>query len=83
MIDIDYKVLVKGYNYLIHYKLVKEVDISVYKKIIDEGLYKEETDIINNSGNSSITDSNKSISYTSEELNIESDQIVNIIIYIS
>ena len=73
MIDIDYKVLVKGYNYLIHYKLVKEVDISVYKKIIDEGLYKEETDIINNSDNSSITDSNKSISYTSEELNIESD----------
>ena len=73
MIDIDYKVLVKGYNYLIHYKLVKEVDISVYKKIIDEELYKEETDIINNSDNSSITDSNKSISYTSEELNIESD----------
>ena len=73
MIDIDYKDLVKGYTYLIHYKLVKEVDISVYKKIIDEELYKEETDIINNSDNSSITDSNKSISYTFEELNIESD----------
>ena len=73
MIDVDYKDLVKGYTYLIHYKLVKEVNISVYNKIIEEKLYIEEIDNINNSEDSSITDNNKSIIYTSEESNNESD----------
>ena len=73
MIDVDYKDLVKGYTYLIHYKLVKEVNLSVYNKIIEEKLYIEEIDNINNSEDSSITDNNKSIIYTSEESNNESD----------
>ena len=35
-IDVDYKDLIKSYTYLIHYKLVKEAEISVYNKIIEE-----------------------------------------------
>ena len=64
----DINDLIKGYIYLIDYKLVKEVDITVYNKIIEEKLYlsidsnAEDLDFnLNNDSNSD------SIDYTSSE----------------
>ena len=71
-IDVDYKDLIKGYTYLIHYKLVKEVEISVYNKIIEEKLYDSEIENNNTSDINSNSDSKHSISYTSEDSSSES-----------
>ena len=71
-IDIDYNDLIKGYTYHIHYKLVKEVEISVYNKIIEEKLYDNELENNNNNDIKSNSDSENSISYTSEDSKSES-----------
>ena len=64
----DINDLIKGYIYLIDYKLVKEVDITVYNKIIEEKLYlsidSNAEDLYFNSNNDSNSDS---IDYTSSE----------------
>ena len=38
-LDVDFTDLIKGYIYLIDYKLVKKVDIIIYNKILEEKLY--------------------------------------------
>lgn len=71
-IDVDYKDLIKGYTYLIHYKLVKEVEISVYNKIIEEKLFDSVIENNNNSDSNSNSDIEHSITYTSEDSSSES-----------
>jgi len=71
-IDVDYKDLIKGYTYLIHYKLVKEVEISVYNKIIEEKLFDSVIENNNNSDINSNSYSKHSITYTSEDSSSES-----------
>lgn len=72
-IVVDYKDLIKGYTYLIHYKLVKEVEISVYNKIIEEKIFDSEIENNNNFDIYSNSDSKHSITYTSEDSNDESN----------
>ena len=67
-IDLDIDDLIKGYIYLMKYKLVNEVDISVYNKILQEKLYlsidsnADELDLNSNNDNKS-----DFIDYTSSE----------------
>ena len=60
-IDVDYKDLIKVYTYLIQYKLVEEVEISVYNKIIEKKLFDSEIENNNNSDINSNSDSKHSI----------------------
>ena len=64
----DINDLIKGYIYLIDYKLAKEVDITVYNKILEEKLYlsidSNVEDLDFNSNNDSNSDS---IDYTLSE----------------